>query len=122
MMKRRPTLFFLLLFGVPALVMALALALALDLDGILAWLAAINLATFLLFGFDKWKARAQGFRVSEFALHLFAFLGGVPAASLGMALFRHKTRKPFFTILYIVFLIIHLAIAWRFLVLGGEEG
>jgi len=58
----------------------------------------INIFTFLLFGFDKLKAKNKGFRVPEFILILLSlFFGGV-GAILGMVVFNHKTSKPAFRI------------------------
>lgn len=58
--------------------------------------ALINLWTFILFGLDKIRAEAGGWRVSEGTLLTWAFLGGTLGAYAGRALFRHKTRKqPF---------------------------
>ncbi len=60
---------------------------------------AINIFTFLLFGFDKLKAKNKGFRVPEIVLILLSlFFGGV-GAILGMVVFNHKTSKPAFRII-----------------------
>ena len=59
----------------------------------------INVFTFLLFGFDKARARNKGFRVPEIILILFSlFFGGV-GALLGMVVFNHKTSKTAFRII-----------------------
>jgi uncharacterized membrane protein YsdA (DUF1294 family) len=60
---------------------------------VLAWLATINVVTFLAFGFDKWRAGRPGRRTPESTLLLLAALGGWPGGLLGMNLFRHKTAK-----------------------------
>jgi uncharacterized membrane protein YsdA (DUF1294 family) len=68
----------------------------LTLPNALGLFALVNLWTFLLFGFDKLRARAGSARVSEGALLIWAFFGGSIGAYAGRALFRHKTRKqPF---------------------------
>src|SRR5436190_14697220 len=59
-------------------------------------LVGVNLATLVLYGYDKAVAGGTWLRVPENVLHLLAFLGGSPAALLGRALFRHKTVKPSF--------------------------
>ena len=59
-------------------------------------LLAVNLAAFLLFGLDKWKAKNHRWRVPERTLLLFAAAGGSAGALLGMYLFHHKTNKPKF--------------------------
>lgn len=62
----------------------------------LGLLALVNLWTFMLFGFDKIRAEAGTWRVSEGTLLAWAFFGGTIGAYAGRALFRHKTRKqPF---------------------------
>ena len=59
------------------------------------FLGVINLATFLIFGFDKAAADKRP-RVPERALLTLAALGGSPGALLARPVFRHKTRKqPF---------------------------
>lgn len=70
--------------------------------GILAcWLVFINLVTFLVFGFDKWKAKRsekkEGVRrVPEKNLFLMALVGGSVGALLGMKVFHHKTLHKTF--------------------------
>ena len=60
------------------------------------YLGVLNLATFLVFGWDKRAAAARRSRVSERTLLTLAALGGSPAALLARPVFRHKTRKqPF---------------------------
>ena len=59
----------------------------------------INVVTFVLFGFDKFRAKTKGFRVPEIVLILLSlFFGGV-GALLGMVLFNHKTSKMVFRII-----------------------
>lgn len=65
-----------------------------------AWFAAVNLATLLLYGWDKAASRAGWLRVPEIVLHVFALAGGTPAALAGMWLFRHKTVKRSFRLVF----------------------
>lgn len=62
------------------------------------WLAAVNVLAFLLYGADKRKAKKNRWRVPERSLLAAAVMGGAYGASAGMAVFRHKTRKPVFRI------------------------
>ncbi|MGE0713011.1 MAG: DUF1294 domain-containing protein [Planctomycetota bacterium] len=62
----------------------------------LAALAALNLATFLLYGWDKLQARRGARRVPERRLLLALALGGVVGGWAGMLVLRHKTRKGSF--------------------------
>lgn len=59
----------------------------------------INIVTFLLFGFDKMKAKNKGFRVPEAILIILSFFFGGVGAILGMVIFNHKTSKMTFRIL-----------------------
>lgn len=57
----------------------------------LTLLAAVNLAAFLLYGLDKWKARRHSWRIPEKWLLGVAAAGGALGSYLGMTVFRHKT-------------------------------
>lgn len=89
-----------------------------------AWLAVINLITFLIFGLDKWKAKRKMRneavrRVPEKTLFLLAVLGGSVGALLGMRVFHHKTLHCSFRIGIPVILAVQLLLAallcWNFL-------
>lgn len=68
----------------------------LTLPNAIAAFALVNLWTFMLFGFDKFRAEAGTWRVSEGTLLTWALFGGSIGAYAGCAIFRHKTRKqPF---------------------------
>ena len=65
------------------------------------YLLAVNLITFLVFGFDKWKAKRKVKneavrRVPEKTLFLLAAAGGSLGALLGMRAFHHKTLHKAF--------------------------
>ncbi len=60
------------------------------------WLVAMNVVTFLTFGFDKWRAGRSGRRVPESTLAWLAALGGWPGGLIGMKVFHHKTAKRTF--------------------------
>lgn len=61
-----------------------------------ALVLVVNVATLLVFGWDKWRSRGPRRRVPERVLLWFVFWTGWPAAWLGMAWFRHKTQKAAF--------------------------
>jgi uncharacterized membrane protein YsdA (DUF1294 family) len=65
-----------------------------------AWLASINVTTFGYYAWDKVRARSANRRVPEVVLHGLALVGGSVGAYLGMRLFRHKTIKGTFRILF----------------------
>ncbi|MCP5516140.1 MAG: DUF1294 domain-containing protein [Verrucomicrobiales bacterium] len=62
----------------------------------LAWLLSITAVTLLVFGWDKWAARANRRRVAEFDLLMLVLVGGTVGALVAMPLFRHKTIKTAF--------------------------
>ena len=65
---------------------------------------------FVLFGWDKLMAKKHRRRVPEAALLGCALMGGSAGAALGMAVFRHKTRKPLFRGLVPLALCVHAAL------------
>ena len=79
------------------------------------YLAAVNLASFALYGIDKYKARRGLWRIPEAVLLFAAAVGGSAGALLGMRFFHHKTKKPRFFIGVPVILLLHLLILWFFL-------
>lgn len=81
---------------------------------VLGALAGINLATLILYGYDKAVAGGTRLRVPEAVLHLLAFAGGSPTAFVSQRLFRHKTIKGSFQIAFwlIVFLQAALIGGW----------
>ncbi len=59
-------------------------------------LAIVNAITFIVYGIDKWKARANKWRIPEVTLLCLAFFGGCMGAWLGMKVWRHKTQHKKF--------------------------
>ena len=54
----------------------------------LIYLVIINIITFLLYGVDKYFAIKNMYRISEFILLFFSFIGGVVGALFGMYFVR----------------------------------
>lgn len=65
---------------------------------LLYYLIIINIAAWIMYGLDKWKAKSGAWRIPERTLLLTALAGGSVGALAGMLLFHHKTRKPKFMI------------------------
>ena len=86
----------------------------------LNWLVATNLIAFLLYGLDKFLAKAQSGlthsrRAPNIVLHLLSLLGGFIGAFIGRALFRHKSnfrQNPQFLIIIILSALLHLALIY----------
>ena len=71
---------------------------------------ALNMASFMLFGFDKTMARFENAgRLPERFFHIVALLGGSLGIIAGALVFRHKIRK--FSFMWKIYLIIMLQIA-----------
>ena len=79
---------------------------------ILSYLVSINIASFFLFGFDKWKAVHDQRRIREAVLFGLSICGGSVGGLLAMYLFHHKTRKPAFKYGIPVILILQIVIIW----------
>ena len=65
----------------------------------LYYIVGLSLVTFLVFGWDKRKAKkASPQRTPEATLLGLCFLGGVIGGWFGMSFFRHKTKKLSFKV------------------------
>jgi len=63
------------------------------------------MAAFVVYTFDKYRARVGASRISEKELFTFSILGGFLGATLSMALFRHKVSKSSFLVKHIVIML-----------------
>jgi uncharacterized membrane protein YsdA (DUF1294 family) len=62
------------------------------------FLLIINIYGFFLMGFDKNKAKKGQYRISERTLWVAAICGGAVGTTIGMNVFRHKTKHKAFQI------------------------
>ena len=81
-----------------------------QLQTIIAYLIAINITTFALYGYDKFISSGEHLRVPELNLQALALLGGSPAALVAQKFFRHKTIKGSFQIVYWLIVILQISI------------
>ncbi len=96
-----------------------ALVCALPLTGsVLMWLQGISLIplaaygivsvlAFLLYWSDKHKARTDRWRTPENVLHAVELAGGWPGALVAQQVFRHKTRKISYQVLFWAIVLLH---------------
>ena len=78
---------------------------------ILGYLLAVNIATFFLYGIDKYKAKKGKWRISEATLLLMAVIGGSIGAWAGMRLWHHKTMHKKFKYGIPIIIILQVALA-----------
>jgi len=87
----------------------------LKLHPLVAYLIAINLSTFLLYGVDKLCAVRGWQRAPELLLHFLAFAGGSPGALLGQQVYNHKISKLKFILFYWLIVILQMLLLYAVL-------
>lgn len=75
----------------------------------LYYLLVINVAAFVAYGIDKYKAKHDKWRIPEATLLWLAALGGALGALHGMRVWHHKTKHWKFKILVPLLLALWLA-------------
>ena len=80
----------------------------------LIYLLAINLIGFFAMFLDKQKAKKNKWRIPEKTFFFLALIGGSLGTTLGMHLFRHKTKHWYFKFGMPAILIIQLILAFYF--------
>ncbi|MFY1668146.1 DUF1294 domain-containing protein [Pseudomonas sp. Pseu.R1] len=90
-----------------------------------SWLAlavypVMSLLAFGLYGHDKKQARLQGARTPEKLLHGLEVLGGWPGALLAQQVFRHKTRKVSYQLMFWLIVSLHELYWLDRVLLGGN--
>ena len=83
---------------------------------VLIYLVIINVVSFFIYGFDKWKAKKSKMRIRETALLGLAVLGGSIGAWLGMKVWHHKTLHKKFRFGVPAIIIIQLALIVYFII------
>ena len=67
----------------------------------------VSVLAFFLYWRDKHKARTNTWRTPENILHGVELAGGWPGALIAQQVFRHKTRKVSFQILFWMIVLLH---------------
>lgn len=75
---------------------------------LLAWLAAANLVTLACYRSDKTAAQRGHSRIPESTLHALELAGGWPCALLAQRLFRHKTTKASYRVVFWAMVALHV--------------
>jgi uncharacterized membrane protein YsdA (DUF1294 family) len=83
--------------------------------------AVTSLVAFVTYGVDKDAAQRGARRVPENTLHMLALLGGWPGAFAAQQMFRHKTRKVSFQIVFWFTVALNCAAVVLILSTAGER-
>ena len=75
-------------------------------------LALWNLIVFIIYAIDKWKAVHDRWRISEKILLSLSILAGGIGALLAGKIVRHKTRKWYFWLVWILGLIVDIGLIY----------
>ena len=75
-----------------------------------SWIFGISIASFVTYGYDKAIAGRNITRVPEIVLHALTLLGGTVGSFLGMQVFRHKTQKNSFRIVFWAIVLIQIVV------------
>ncbi|HET7307540.1 MAG TPA: cold shock and DUF1294 domain-containing protein [Gammaproteobacteria bacterium] len=67
---------------------------------VVGFYALVSAVTFILYGSDKSAAQRGAWRIPEAHLHLAAVTGGWPGALIAQRVFRHKTKKQPFQLVF----------------------
>ncbi|WP_434598036.1 DUF1294 domain-containing protein [Pseudomonas sp. R4-83] len=73
----------------------------------LAAYGIVSVLAFFMYWADKRKARTDAWRTPENILHTVELAGGWPGALIAQQVFRHKTRKVSFQLLFWVIVVLH---------------
>ena len=88
--------------------------------GVFVFLCVINAVTLMQYAYDKFCAVKKRGRVSEKSLHIWAVVGGWPAATLGQEIFSHKTRKLRFRLMH--WFVVLVSVLTFYFLLNGSRG
>ena len=80
----------------------------------ISYYLVVNGITFVVWGYDKFRAKLHQWRISENTLFALIILGGGIGALIGMTVFRHKTRKLRFKIIAVTGVIVHTILFFYF--------
>ncbi|MDZ4325684.1 MAG: DUF1294 domain-containing protein [Pseudomonas sp.] len=82
---------------------------------------ALSAVSAVAYALDKSAAHRGGQRISEKSFHLFSVLGGWPGALIAQQLFRHKTKKQDFRIVFWATVLINIAVLVWLLTASGAR-
>jgi len=72
--------------------------------------AVTSLWAFVAYGIDKRRAKIGNRRIPEASLHMLSLCGGWPGAFVAQRVFRHKTQKLSFQLVFWMVVVLHLGL------------
>ena len=69
-----------------------------------------SLVTFLIYGWDKSAAKKNHWRTPENNLHFLSLIGGWPGALMAQEIFRHKSKKQPFRMIFWLTIIVNISV------------
>ena len=79
------------------------------------WLLALDgvasVSAFILYGIDKSAAVGDRRRIPEQTLFIVGLIGGWPGAFAAQQVFRHKTKKRFFQMIFWITVLVNVGLA-----------
>ncbi|MEL0166634.1 MAG: DUF1294 domain-containing protein [Pseudomonadaceae bacterium] len=82
--------------------------------------AVVSVVSFVQYWLDKRSAETGRWRTPENTLHVIELLGGWPGALVAQQVFRHKTRKVSFQVVFWLIVALHQLVWLDLLVLDGS--
>ncbi len=106
-------------FGLAFLLLAPTLALIRLSRVVDGWLLlglsfGLSLQAFLLHRSDKRRAETGAGRIPEATLHAAELIGGWPGALVAQRLFRHKTAKTSYQVVFWLIILLHQVVAFEY--------
>ena len=80
----------------------------------------MSIASFIQYAIDKGRAERGQWRTQENTLHITEFVGGWPGALIAQQVFRHKTRKVSFQMVFWLIVALHEVFWFDRLLLGSQ--
>jgi uncharacterized membrane protein YsdA (DUF1294 family) len=88
---------------------------------LLPYYAITSLISFIIYWWDKYKARKDKWRTPENNLHILSLIGGWPGALIAQQTLRHKSSKKSFRIgLWITIIVNFIALILIFTPIGNQ--
>ena len=72
----------------------------------------MSVVTLVVYAVDKLAAVRGAWRISERTLHTLEFLFGWPGAWLAQQLFRHKSSKREYRVVFCLMVVLNIALVW----------